>query len=82
MTAKSARGADVLAGNFTKREEFDGPLGPEWITVHVPNQESGPTIGGDVLLLSARPGITLADKRHASFLARRQHRARAWQRYI
>jgi alpha-N-arabinofuranosidase len=71
-TAGSARGADALSGNFTKREEFDGKLGPEWITVHVPKSSRAPVMDDGRLLLSAVHDTTLADKRHAGFLARRQ----------
>ena len=72
MRVASARNADSLSGNFTQREEFDGRLGPEWITVHVPRDSSAPTTGGGRLFLSAVHDTTLADKRHAGFLARRQ----------
>jgi xylan 1,4-beta-xylosidase len=71
MTAASGRGADALSGNFTQREEFDRKLGPEWITVHVPKGGSPITEGGR-LFLSAAHDTTLADKRNAGFLARRQ----------
>ena len=72
MTAASARGADALSGNFTKREEFDGKLGPEWMTVHVPKPSDGPVMARGRLQLPAVHDATLADKRHAGFLARRQ----------
>jgi xylan 1,4-beta-xylosidase len=71
MPAANARGTDALAGNFTQREEFDGELGPEWLTVHVPKHD-GPVLSGGALSLSAERGTTLADKRHAGFIARRQ----------
>jgi len=71
MTATSAHGADALSGNFTKREEFLGKPGPEWITVHVPASAAGPTVGDGFLVLPAGL-VTLSDKKHASFLARRQ----------
>jgi len=71
MTASSRRGADALSGNFTKRDEFDGKLGPEWITVHVPTGAGWPTLGDGSLILPASP-VTLADRQHAAFLARRQ----------
>lgn len=70
MSAASARAADALAGNFTKRDEFDGKLGPEWLTVHVPESEAHLSKG--VLWLPAVKDTTLADKRNAGFLARRQ----------
>jgi len=74
MTASSARGADALSGNFTKREEFDGKLGPEWITVHVPKDGQLARTTSGRLELPAVHDTTLSDKRHAGFLARRlQH---------
>jgi alpha-N-arabinofuranosidase len=72
VTARSARDADALSGNFTKREEFDGKLGPEWITVHVPKRGDDARTNGGRLELPVVHGATLADKRHAGFLARRQ----------
>jgi alpha-N-arabinofuranosidase len=72
MSAASARAADALAGNFTKRDEFDGALGPEWITVHAPKNAGWVMAKDGNLLLSAEHDATLADKRHAGFLARRQ----------
>jgi alpha-N-arabinofuranosidase len=71
MTAMSARGTNALSGNFTQREEFDGKLGPEWITVHVP-KHGEPIMSGGSLFLSPEDDATLADKRHAGFVARRQ----------
>lgn len=70
MNAASARGANALSGNFTKRDEFDGKLGPEWLTVHVPKGSAGTSNG--TLFLPAVRDATLADRRHAGFLARRQ----------
>ena len=71
MNAASARGAESLSGNFTRREEFDGKLGPEWLTVHVPKTTPWHLDDGK-LFLSAVKDTTLADKRNAGFLARRQ----------
>ena len=71
MTAASARGADALSGNFTKRDDFDGKLGTEWITVHVPKHASDGITQSGRLFISAEHA-TLADRRHAGFLARRQ----------
>jgi alpha-N-arabinofuranosidase len=62
--------SDSLAGNFTKRDEFDGTLGPEWIQVHVPKQSRFEFVGG-ALRVHALP-VNLNEKRNASFLARRQ----------
>jgi alpha-N-arabinofuranosidase len=67
-----ARGAqgDALAGNFTRREEFDGPLGPEWIQVHVPKKNWYELRQGT---LQVQPlGVAFEDQQNTSFLARRQ----------
>jgi xylan 1,4-beta-xylosidase len=62
--------SDALAGNFTKRDEFNGSLGPEWLQVHVPKQVPFEFQGG---ALRVRPlAVNLDEKRNASFLARRQ----------
>ena len=61
---------DALSGNFTKRDEFDASLGPEWLQVHVPKQSRFEFMGG---ALRVRPlPVNLDEKRNASFLARRQ----------
>jgi xylan 1,4-beta-xylosidase len=68
--AMNAKPGDLLAGNFTKRDEFSGVLGPEWIQVHVPKQSRFEFLGG---ALRVRPlPVNLDEKRNASFLARRQ----------
>jgi alpha-N-arabinofuranosidase len=72
MPAARARGADALASNFTRRDEFDGKLGPEWITVHVPKSGGSAHLDGGRLHLAAVHDATLADQRNAGFLARRQ----------
>jgi alpha-N-arabinofuranosidase len=72
MPAASARAADALASNFTRRDEFDGKLGPEWITVHVPKSGGSAHLDGGRLHLAAVHDATLADQRNAGFLARRQ----------
>jgi len=62
---------DALSGNFTRRDDFKGKLGPEWITVHVPR--SNPVLLNDSgLYVAPVKNTTLADKRNAGFLARRQ----------
>jgi xylan 1,4-beta-xylosidase len=61
---------DALSGNFTKRDDFNGALGPEWIQVHVPKQSRFEFLGG-ALRVRALP-VNLDEKRNASFLARRQ----------
>ncbi|HET7809271.1 MAG TPA: glycoside hydrolase family 43 protein [Steroidobacteraceae bacterium] len=68
---KSGSTADALSGNFTRRDEFRGKLGPEWIRVHVPRTD--PVLITDTgLFVAPVKGATLADKRNAGFLARRQ----------
>jgi xylan 1,4-beta-xylosidase len=69
-TAMKAAQGDSLAGNFTKRDGFDGALGPEWIQVHVPKQSRFEIFRG-ALRVRALP-VNLDEKRNASFLARRQ----------
>ena len=70
MTAASARGADALSGNFTKRDDFRSRVGPEWITVHEPKNAMPTPHDAGLFLEPEKAG--LADKRHAAFLARRQ----------
>jgi len=61
---------DALTGNFTKRDEFNTSLGPEWLQVHVPKQSRFEFMGG---ALRVRPlSVNLDERRNASFLARRQ----------
>ena len=61
---------DALSGNFTRRDEFDGPLGAEWLQVHVPKQQWYGIRDGKLFVDPA--SVNLTDKRNASFLARRQ----------
>jgi xylan 1,4-beta-xylosidase len=68
--AMKAAQADALSGNFTKRDEFNGSLGPEWLQVHVPKQSRFEFMGG---ALRVRPlPVNLDERRNAAFLARRQ----------
>jgi len=61
---------DALSGNFTKRDEFDDSLGPEWLQVHVPKQSRFEFMSN---ALRVRPlHVNLDERRNASFLARRQ----------
>jgi xylan 1,4-beta-xylosidase len=70
MARAPTAAGDALSGNFTKRDEFDGSLGPEWIQVHVPKQSRFEFQGG---ALRVRPlAVNLTEKRNAAFLARRQ----------
>jgi xylan 1,4-beta-xylosidase len=68
--AHATESFDALSGNFTKRDDFNGSLGPEWLQVHVPKQSRFEFMGG---ALRVRPlPVNLDEKRNASFLARRQ----------
>jgi alpha-N-arabinofuranosidase len=69
--SSAASGFDVLAGNFTARDEFDGStLGREWLQIYVPKQTWFDLKDG---ALSIHPlKVNLDAKRNASFLARRQ----------
>ena len=74
LAGKGAGGAppgDVLAGNFTARDAFDGDApGPEWLQVYAPAQRWFELTGG---ALRIHPlAANLDQKRNASFLARRQ----------
>jgi alpha-N-arabinofuranosidase len=70
MAREANTPSDSLAGNFTKRDEFDGTLGPEWIQVHVPKKSRFEFVSG---ALRVRPlPVNLDEKRNAAFLARRQ----------
>ena len=68
--ARMSGPADALAGNFTKRDEFDGTLGPEWLQVHVPKTSRFEFANG-ALRVKPLP-VNLDEKRNAAFLARRQ----------
>ncbi len=70
MKGSAAVTSDALSGNFTKRDEFDGKPGPEWLQVHVP-KETWFDVQGGALQVRALKG-RLSDKRNVSFLARRQ----------
>jgi alpha-N-arabinofuranosidase len=69
-SAKVGIALDALSGNFTKREEFEGKLGPEWLQVHVP-RETWFSLRDGALQIRALQG-QLSEKRNVSFLARRQ----------
>jgi len=63
---------DELAGNFTRRDEFDHPeaLQPEWIFAYPPSRKWWDLVSGE---LSIQPlKVPLDARRNASFLARRQ----------
>lgn len=69
-------GHDALSGNFTRRDEFNGVPGNEWLQLHVPRHAW--------LDFSAKPGaltihaqkVNLDQRRNPSFLARRQQHTR------
>ena len=65
---------DALAGNFTRREDFRGAhgLGPEWITVYTPRKALPVTTHELGLFVAPERDTTLADRRNAGFIARRQ----------
>jgi xylan 1,4-beta-xylosidase len=65
-----SRAGDVLTGNFTRREEFDGALGPEWLQVHVPKKAWYETRDGALLIQPS--SVAFEDQQNTSFLARRQ----------
>jgi alpha-N-arabinofuranosidase len=67
---KDDAGGDALSGNFTRRDDFDGPLGPEWIQVHVP-KETWYTLRSGSLTIKPRK-TPLTAKTNPTFLARRQ----------
>lgn len=63
--------ADLLAGNFTRRDEFDMvEPGHEWLQVHVPKEKWYELVDG-ALVIRPLP-VKLSDMRNASFYARRQ----------
>lgn len=67
---RMAPGGDDLAGNFTRRDEFDGAPGPEWLQIHVPRRQWYETREG---ALEIQPlDVALDAMRNPSFLARRQ----------
>ena len=61
---------DSLSGNFTRVEEFDGALGPEWIQVHVPKSNWYELRDGALRITPQAVGLDAM--RNPSFLARRQ----------
>lgn len=67
--ARAGKG-DALSGNFTRREEFTGAPGPEWIQVRVPARSWYQVRDG---ALKIEPlGVRLDALANPSFLARRQ----------
>ena len=63
--------ADALAGNFTRRDEFDtAEPGPEWLQIHVPKERWFELVHGTLVIKPL--GVNLDAKRNASFYARRQ----------
>ena len=71
MSKDADVGADALAGNFTRRDDFDAAEpGPEWLQIHVPRQRWYELLNGN-LVIHALP-VNLDAKRNTSFYARRQ----------
>jgi alpha-N-arabinofuranosidase len=71
MSKDADAGADALAGNFTRRDEFDAAEpGPEWLQIHVPRQRWYELLNGN-LVIQPSP-VNLDAKRNTSFYARRQ----------
>ena len=63
--------ADLLAGNFVARDEFDtAEPGHEWLQVHVPKQKWYQLMDGTLVIQPL--AVKLDEKRNASFYARRQ----------
>jgi alpha-N-arabinofuranosidase len=63
--------ADALAGNFTRRDEFDTvEPGPEWLQVHVPKERWFELRNGALVIHPL--AVNLDAKRNTSFYARRQ----------
>jgi alpha-N-arabinofuranosidase len=70
VRAKDAAG-DALAGNFTRRDEFDlAEPGPEWLQIRVPHKRWFELLNG-ALVIHPLPA-NLDAKLNASFYARRQ----------
>jgi alpha-N-arabinofuranosidase len=66
---------DLLAGNFTRRDDFDmAEPGHEWLQIHVPKQTWYELTNGNLVIHPL--GVTLDQKRNASFYARRQSHLR------
>ena len=71
MKKGDASDADMLSGNFTRRDEFDMvDPGHEWLQVHVPKEKWYELMDG-TLVIHPLP-VNLSDKRNPSFYARRQ----------
>jgi xylan 1,4-beta-xylosidase len=71
MQKGAAADADMLSGNFTRRDEFDMvEPGHEWLQVHVPKEKWYELTDG-TLVIHPLP-VKLSDKRNPSFYARRQ----------
>ena len=68
---RAPRAAGRARRQFTKRDEFDGSAGPEWMQVHVPEADAGSNSAA-ARCACAPLAVNLDEKRNASFLARRQ----------
>jgi xylan 1,4-beta-xylosidase len=68
--AEASDASPVESGNFAWREEFDAPLGPQWLFIRTP-RETWHEIGGSSLSLTARPE-SIGSTGQPSFVGRRQ----------
>ena len=68
--AEAADVSPVESGNFAWREEFDTPLGPQWLFIRTPH-DKWYEIGGSSLSLTARPE-SIGGTGQPSFVGRRQ----------
>lgn len=75
MKPDAQRDADLLAGNFTRRDDFDmAEPGHEWLQIYAPKQTWYELRNG-TLQVSPLP-VNLGDRRNAAFYARRQSHQR------
>lgn len=71
VSARVTDASDALAGNFTRRDEFDAAEpGPEWLQVHVPKERWFELAGGALVIHPS--SVNLDAKRNTTFYARRQ----------
>ena len=71
MKRDAQGGADLLGGNFDRRDEFDmSEPGHEWLQVHVPKKRWYELTNGTLVIHPL--AVRLDEKRNASFYARRQ----------
>lgn len=68
-------GPQPLAGNFTAQENFDKPLGLDWVMIRTPH-ENWYSVEGGALNVKARP-VAIGSDGNPSFIAKRQQHADA-----